>query len=109
VPATARVSNSIVALNLEADGMAADCGGVGFLGTAVNLVSTTNQGACSDAAPIVSPEPLLGGLRANGGPTATIALLPNSPAINAAVGRAPRFDQRGVRRTDPDLGAHERR
>jgi hypothetical protein len=109
VPATARVSNSIVALNLEVNGVAADCGGVGFLGTAVNLVSTTNQGACSDATPIVSAEPLLGSLRANGGPTATIALLPNSPAIGAAVGKAPRFDQRGVRRTDPDLGAYERK
>jgi CSLREA domain-containing protein len=109
VPATARVSNSIVALNLEVGGMAADCGGIGFLGMAVNLVSTTSQGPCSDGTPIVSAEPLLGPLRRNGGPTATIALLPNSPAIGAAEGRAPRFDQRGVRRTDPDLGAYERR
>jgi CSLREA domain-containing protein len=109
VPATARVSNSIIALNLEMNGVAADCGGVGFLGTGVNLVSSTNQGACSDGTPIVSTEPLLGPLRRNGGPTATIALLPNSPALGAAVGKAPRFDQRGVRRTDPDLGAYERR
>jgi hypothetical protein len=109
VPATARVSNSIVALNLEMDGVAADCGGVGFLGTGVNLVSTTSQGACSEGTPIVSAEPLLGKLRDNGGPTPTLALLQDSPAIDAAVGKAPRFDQRGVRRTDPDLGAYERR
>jgi CSLREA domain-containing protein len=109
VPATARVSNSIVALNLEAGGVAADCGGIGFLGTAVNLITTTNQGTCSDGTPIVAADPLLGPLRSNGGPTATIALLAGSPAIGAAVGRAPRFDQRGIRRTDPDLGAYERR
>jgi Right handed beta helix region len=108
VPATARVDGSIVALNLEAGGVAADCGGIGFLGGAVNLISTANQGTCSDATPIVAANPLLGPLRRNGGPTATIALLPGSPAIGAAVGKAPRLDQRGARRTEPDLGAYER-
>ena len=109
VPATARVANSIVALNVETGGAGADCGGIGFLGTGINLISTTNQGTCSDATPIVAVNPLLGPLARNGGPTQTIALLPGSPAIGAAgAGKTPARDQRGVKRADPDLGAYER-
>jgi CSLREA domain-containing protein len=110
VPATARIANSILALNVETGGIAADCGGIGFLGTGVNLISTTNQGACSDGTPIVAANPLLGPLARNGGPTQTIALLAGSPAIGAAgAGKTPARDQRGVKRTDPDLGAYEAR
>ena len=110
VPATARIANSILALNLEVGGVAADCGGIGFLGTGVNLISTVNQGTCSEAAPIVAANPLLGPLARNGGATQTIALLAGSPAIGAAgPGKTPKRDQRGVTRTDPDLGAYERR
>ena len=54
--------------------------------------------------------PLLGPLARNGGPTQTVALKAGSPAIGAAgAGKAPARDQRGVKRTDPDLGAYERR
>jgi len=110
VPATARIANSILALNVETGGAAADCGGIGFLGTGINLISTTNQGSCSDAPPIVAANPLLGPLARNGGRTQTIALLPGSPAIGAAAaGKTPARDQRGVKRTDPDLGAYERK
>ena len=110
VAANARIANTIVALNTEAGGVAADCGGIGFLGTGINLVTTTNQGKCSEADPLVVADPRLGPLRANGGPTPTIALLAGSPAIGAAgPGKAPARDQRGVKRTDPDLGAYERR
>jgi hypothetical protein len=109
VAARARISNSVLALNVEANGVATDCGGIGFLGTGVNLITTTNQGSCSAATPIVAANPRLGPLARNGGPTATVALLSGSPAIGAAVGKAPKFDQRGVRRKDPDLGAYERR
>jgi hypothetical protein len=110
VPATARIANSVLALNVEAGGVAADCGGIGFLGTGVNLISTVNQGTCSEATPIVAANPLLGPLARNGGLTQTIALLAGSPAIGAAgPGKAPKRDQRGVTRTDPDLGAYERR
>jgi hypothetical protein len=110
VAANARIANSIVALNTEVGGVAADCGGIGFLGTGINLVTTTNQGKCSEADPLVVADPRLGPLRANGGPTPTIALLAGSPAIGAAgPGKAPARDQRGVKRTDPDLGAYERR
>jgi CSLREA domain-containing protein len=109
VAANARVTNSIIALNTEAGGVATDCGGIGFLGTGVNLITTTNQGKCSDGTPIVAANPLLGPLGSNGGPTPTIALLAGSPAIGAAIGKAPTRDQRGTKRTDPDLGAYERR
>jgi hypothetical protein len=109
VAARARISNSVLALNVEANGVATDCGGIGFLGTGINLISTTNQGSCSAAKPIIAANPRLGPLARNGGPTATVALLSGSPAIGAAVGKAPKYDQRGVRRKDPDLGAYERR
>ena len=53
----------------------------------------------------------LGPLANNGGPTLTHALLPGSPAINAAdAGASPATDQRGVRRPQgagPDIGAYE--
>jgi hypothetical protein len=109
VAARARISNSVLALNTETGGVATDCGGIGFLGTGVNLISTTNQGSCSTATPLVAADPRLGPLARNGGPTATVALLPGSPAIGAAVGKAPKLDQRGIRRKDADLGAYERR
>jgi hypothetical protein len=110
VAANARIANSIIALNVEAGGVATDCGGIGFLGTGVNLITTTNQGKCSEGTPIVAANPRLGALGSNGGPTPTIALLAGSPAIGAAgPGKTPARDQRGVKRTDPDLGAYERR
>jgi hypothetical protein len=109
VAANARVANSVVALNNEAGGVIADCGGIGFLGTAINLISSTNQGTCSEAQPIVAANPGLGPLGSHGGPTPTIPLLVGSPAIGAATGKSPARDQRGVKRTDPDLGAYERR
>ena len=62
VAANARIANSIVALNTEVGGVAADCGGIGFLGTGINLVTTTNQGKCSEADPLVAADPRLGPL-----------------------------------------------
>ena len=50
-----------------------------------------------------------GGLKDNGGSTKTIALLPDSPALDRAhVEHATGVDQRGARRVgDPDIGAFE--
>jgi hypothetical protein len=42
------------------------------------------------------------GLKDNGGPTQTIALLPDSPAIDAAIGDCLATDQRGVERPQGD-------
>jgi CSLREA domain-containing protein len=110
VAANARIANSILALNTEAGGATADCGGIGFLGTGVNLITSTGQGKCSEGTPIVVANPRLGKLGDNGGPTPTVGLLSGSPAIGAAgPGKAPARDQRGVKRSDPDLGAFERR
>ncbi|MDB6122238.1 MAG: Cadherin protein [Pedosphaera sp.] len=52
----------------------------------------------------------LDSLKDNGGPTLTMALLTNSPAINAAdPGNFPPVDQRGILRSDAraDIGAYE--
>jgi hypothetical protein len=58
------------------------------------------------AAPL---NPRLGALQDNGGPTATVALLSGSPAINAGTASgAPVKDQRGLARNGPpDIGAFE--
>ena len=89
VAARARISNSVLALNVEAGGVATDCGGIGFLGHRRQPDLHVNQGSCSEATPIVAANPRLGPLARNGGPTATVALLSGSPAIGAA-GRARR-------------------
>lgn len=55
-----------------------------------------------------SGDPLLGTFQNNGGPTSTFALSAGSAAIDSGstVG-APATDQRGVERTNPDIGAFE--
>jgi hypothetical protein len=51
--------------------------------------------------------PQLGTLQNNGGPTQTVALLGGSPAIdNAASAGMPSTDQRGVTRSEADIGAY---
>jgi hypothetical protein len=54
-------------------------------------------------------DPRLGPLQNNGGPTWTMALLPDSPAIDAGDSvNAPAIDQRGAARVGPpDIGAFE--
>jgi hypothetical protein len=60
---------------------------------------------------ITGVDPGLWPLDDNGGPTKTMALRPQSPAIDhAIVKQATKFDQRGVRRgKHPDAGAFERK
>lgn len=59
------------------------------------------------AAGITFADPLLDPLADNGGPTPTMALDPESPAVGAATD-CPATDQRGEERTDPcDSGAYE--
>ena len=61
--------------------------------------------------PGLNADPLLGPLQDNGGPTQTLALLPGSPAIDAALlANCPATDQRGVSRPQGagcDIGAVE--
>jgi predicted outer membrane repeat protein len=57
---------------------------------------------------LVSGDPLLASLAANGGPTFTMALQSGSPARDAALGSAATTDQRGLPRVGtPDVGAFE--
>lgn len=105
---TTTVRNSIIAKNTDGSGEAPDCGGTVTSGG--HNILGSNQG-CTFAATTgdkVGVDPLLGPLTDNGGPTLTHALLPGSPAIDAAnPAFAPPTDQRGVPRVKPDIGAYE--
>ncbi len=59
---------------------------------------------------IVGVSPQLNSLASNGGPTQTMSLLPNSPALDAAAAGFASTDQRGVSRprgAGEDIGAYE--
>ncbi len=66
-----------------------------------NLLGNTSGGSGFAATDLLNVNPLLGPLQDNGGPTWTHALLPGSPALNAADPAAgfrlgfPKWDQRG--------------
>jgi CSLREA domain-containing protein len=112
-----RVENSIVALNTLMPltpgdpPVKNDCsGGEAFTSGGHNLLST--KFLCDG---FTKPSdrrranPKLGTLGLHGGPTATVPLKAGSPALGHAGASAPRLDQRGVRRKNPDIGAYERR
>jgi predicted outer membrane repeat protein len=65
-----------------------------------NVIGNTQGGCCFDPTDLLNVDPLLGPLQDHGGATATMALLPGSPALNAGdpndLGTA---DQRGVVRS----------
>jgi len=98
------------------------CGGVTIAsGSArlVNSIASRNTGNPPNVAGtfllfghnLIGVDPMVGPLANNGGPTLTMALLPGSPAIDAAdPAAAPATDQRGVPRPvgpAPDIGAFE--
>jgi hypothetical protein len=114
-----RLSNSLIALNTASPGRDVSGGSGAFTSLGHNLVGVAGAnerfGISTDlfgtpAAPI---DPLLSPLGAYGGPTQTVALLPGSPAIDAAdPAYAGSIDQRGVVRnvgSAPDIGAFESR
>lgn len=97
-----------------------DGGGAGTSGTLLegsriislghNLCSDDGAGFLSGSGDQINTDPKLSlaGLQNNGGATQTIALLADSPAINAADVNAPMRDQRAyVRPGAPDIGAFE--
>lgn len=105
------IKNSIIALNEIGDGMGPDCGYPGFatyvMPAGVNLVGSSDRcGPLATAPNLRASNPKLGPLADNGGPTRTVALRKDSPAINAAAGGL-KTDQRGVKRKRPDIGAYE--
>jgi beta-glucanase (GH16 family) len=86
-------------------------------GTAANVVSgghnVVQDASCNPVAnDVILGDAMIGPLAGNGGPTLTHALLPGSPAIDAAGDAAcPATDQRGVARPQGagcDVGAFER-
>ena len=84
--------------------------GGSFISLGHNLFSDT-PAVSLDPTDLINTDPRLGPLAANGGPTATLALLAGSPAIDAGVS-IPNLttDQRGVPRPEgsaPDIGAFE--
>ncbi len=86
------------------------------VGTIISLGHNLDSGSTcgfTQAGDLFNTDPMLSnyGLRNNGGPTKTIALLAGSPAIDAAdPANFPPTDQRGVIRPQgagPDIGAYE--
>ena len=102
-----------VANTIFADGgIALADGGVAVSGGR-NLFAASNPGFLVAPSDLVGVDPLLSPLGDHGGPSPTFALLPSSPAIDAAfAGPSVPVDQRGVERiygTGPDIGAYESR
>jgi hypothetical protein len=89
------------------NGMSGTAWGGTACGPLVNTLIASNTPAGGDS----FPDPKLGPLADNGGPTLTMALLPGSPAIDAGnTSLAPATDQRGFPRPAglaADLGAFE--
>jgi hypothetical protein len=119
---TIQIANTLLAGNAvgTTSPVQNQCAGA-FTSSGYNLRSS-NDVACTGftgTGDVVNPNPLIGTLGPNGGPTSTIPLLPTSPAINAGnpapVGGAfpacPATDQRGLPRGGGagvcDIGAFE--
>ena len=92
---TLTVRNTIIAGNADGD-LSGDVTSEGY-----NLFGITNGGGFAGT-DLVNVTPLLGPLQNNGGPTATMAPLPGSPAIDRTPGTPgvdfPPTDQRGLPR-----------
>jgi fibronectin-binding autotransporter adhesin len=107
VPGTLNYSNTIIGNGI----CCIECFNSGTLGTNIN--NLVEDGTCAAA---FSGDPAVGGLRDNGGPTMTCALLEGSRAIDSgsdpvcAAAPAGGADQRGVARPQVwhcDIGAYE--
>ena len=112
--ATLVVNNSLIGLNTSGTNNGPDCFADGSLVSGGhNLVANVDTGSCApgfnEPGDITGVSPRIKQLANNGGPTKTIALRRHSKAINHAGGDAPKRDQRGVKRHNPDIGAFERR
>lgn len=121
---TVNIANTILAGNTVGAGAPSSdgqCAGNPFTSGGYNLRSAADPNCTGFTATgdVVNPDPMLGTLGANGGPTFTIPLLAGSPAINAGnpatpggAGTAcPATDQRGQPRGGGagacDIGAFE--
>ncbi len=99
-----------LARSIVANNTPENCAGAGRpMSNGHNLEDGTSCGF-TWATDLPDTEPLLAPLHDNGGPTATRALLPLSPAANRAGTTGVRVDQRGVTRPQGsamDIGAYE--
>jgi hypothetical protein len=108
--ATAR--STIIALNNGPSGPDF-CGfltsqGFNLIGNSAGATITPAQSSDQIGSPGAPIDPLLGPLQYNGGPTFTLALQSNSPAVNGGDPNAPTRDQRGYLRSGlSDIGAFE--
>ncbi len=92
-PPFAELRNTIVAGNSA--GVAPDLAGI-LTASGFNLIENSHGGSGYTLTDLLDVDPMLGPLADNGGPTLTMALLPDSPAIDAGDNTdAPEFDQRG--------------
>jgi len=98
--ATAILRNSIVAGNTLPNLNATTNGGGASVidSRGYNLTDDASTTYLDQATDKVNTDPLLGGLLDNGGPTTTVALLPNSPAIDAGGRSGFLSDQQRFRR-----------
>ncbi len=108
---TFNLRNTVIAGNRDISpagvGVAPDCGGT-LISKGHNLIGDrTGCGFTPRGGDKTNVKPRLGPLANNGGSTFTHALLPGSPAIDAADAEAASTDQRGVPRGSPDIGAYE--
>jgi CSLREA domain-containing protein len=110
--ATASFRDSILA---DPFGGGSNCSGAGGTLTSLGhkIEFSTTPGVTCDTTPATGDQfidPDLQALGTNGGPTATMALLPGSPAVNAGSASGPTIDQRGTARPQGvacDVGAFE--
>jgi CSLREA domain-containing protein len=108
------LENSLIALNRIPGGgfIGADCfNEADPYGSGGHNLLATDEGCSGFDGPgdLVRGNPRIGPLKRNGGPTETVALKANSPAIGKAGNDAPGKDQRGRKRDgQPDIGAYER-
>lgn len=115
--ANCTIENTLIANNAAPTGPDLAINGGSYISNGFNCISDTtgSEWAASPSDQLgntSSPiDPIIVPLTNNGGPTATIALDPNSPCIDQANGvGAPPTDQRGRTRISngqPDIGAYE--
>lgn len=106
------IRSVLIAGNSDRGGQAPDCSqNAGIFQSAGNVLvedPTGCSGLTNGPGDIEGANPRLGPLAFNAGPTRTMLLKRNSPAINKG-GGCPQFDQRSVRRISCDIGSYERR
>lgn len=105
------LDNSIIAGNTATSGSDVNNSGATLTRSGQSIIpvlNTTGGGSTTGGGTLLTSNPLLAPLASNGGAGQTFALLPTSPALNAAVASSITTDQRGLPVVGvPDIGAFE--